>query len=44
MKVATYINDAWIIDSVFNLYLNVSFPDVGVQDDFLKEKSQRQGR
>ena len=39
MKVATYINDAWIIDSVFNLYPNVSFPDVGVQDDFLKENN-----
>ena len=39
MKVATYINDAWIIDSIFNLYPNVSFPDVGVQDDFLKENN-----
>ena len=37
MKVATYINNEWIIDSIFKLYPHVSFPDVGVPDDFLKE-------
>jgi hypothetical protein len=39
MKVATYINNQWIIDSIFKLYPHVSFPDVGVPDDFLKENN-----
>ena len=39
MKVATYINDAWIVDSIFNLYPHIAFPDIGVQDDFLKENN-----
>lgn len=39
MKVATYIDNKWIIDSIFKLYPHVGFPDVGVQDDFLKENN-----
>ena len=39
MKVATYIDNKWIIDSIFNLYPNVSFSDIGVPDDFLKENN-----
>ena len=39
MKVATYIDNKWIIDSIFKLYPHIGFPDVGVQDDFLKENS-----
>jgi hypothetical protein len=39
MKVATFIDNKWIIDSIFKLYPHVGFPDVGVQDDFLKENN-----
>jgi hypothetical protein len=39
MKVATYIDNKWIIDSIFKLYPHVSFSDVGVPDDFLKENN-----
>ena len=39
MKVATYIDNKWIIDSIFKLYPYIGFPDVGVQDDFLQENN-----
>ena len=39
MKVATYINNTWIIDSIYKLYSHVSFPDTGVPESFLQENN-----
>lgn len=37
MKVAFFLNNSWVVDSIFNLYPHISFPDTGVPIDFLEE-------
>lgn len=38
MKVAFFSNGKYIIDSIYQLYSYISFPDTGVPDSFLQEK------
>jgi hypothetical protein len=39
MKVAFFLNNSWVVDSIFNLYPHISFPDTGVPIDFLEENN-----
>lgn len=39
MKVAKILNDTILISSIYEMYPNVSFPDVGIPDSFLQEKN-----
>lgn len=39
MKVAYFLNEKFIIDSIYKLYPHISFPETGVPDSFLQEKN-----
>jgi hypothetical protein len=39
MKVAFFLNNSWVVDSIFNLYPHISFPDTGVPIDFLEQNN-----
>lgn len=39
MKVAFFSNGEYVIDSIYQLYSYISFPDTGIPDSFLQEKN-----
>jgi hypothetical protein len=39
MKVAKIINNEFLIQSIYEMFPNISFPDIGVPDLFLEENS-----
>lgn len=39
MKVAFFSNGEYVIDSIYQLYSYISFPDTGIPDSFLREKN-----